>query len=144
VECSGVWVVATVPSRLWTAMEFAFAIGFGSNFAKISSRLPVAIFCQIDATQYKTHKFLRGHVHWLTTGKKNATGKPLASYWLSTGGYCQNLQKNNVSSVSTLQSVQPYCACFSPITCHKADDDSNDGELAWAWILPSCRTMGGQ
>ncbi len=35
---------------------------------KFASGLPVAIFCQIDATQYKNHEFLRGRVQWLATG----------------------------------------------------------------------------
>jgi hypothetical protein len=49
------------------------------NFA---TGLPVAIFCQINATQYKTHKFLHEIVQWLTTGKK----MPVASHWHATCG----------------------------------------------------------
>jgi hypothetical protein len=50
---------------------------------KNASGLPVANFCQINATQYKTHKFLRGHVQWLATGKYcqwQATVQPLAEF----------------------------------------------------------------
>jgi hypothetical protein len=51
---------------------------------KIASSLQLAIFCQINAAQYKTHELLRGHVHWFARGKKchwQATGKPLACHW---------------------------------------------------------------
>jgi hypothetical protein len=72
-------------------VELALAIGFGSNWQKNSSSLRVAIFCQINATQQKTHKFLQC-VHWLASGKKKpqashwqAIGFPVASHWLSSG-----------------------------------------------------------
>jgi hypothetical protein len=51
---------------------------------KFASGLPVAIFCHINATQYKTHKFLRGCVQWLATGKQ----LPVASHCTATCGIC--------------------------------------------------------
>jgi hypothetical protein len=72
-------------------MEPALAMQFVRDMAKNASGLLVAIFCQIYTTQYKIHKFLRGLEHcWLPVAKI-ATGKLLASYWLSTGKNCLNL-----------------------------------------------------
>jgi hypothetical protein len=68
---------------------------------KFASGLPVAIFCKINATQYKTHKFLRGHVQWLATGKKMqvaSLAQPLAdfvaNFWilLPNVGFCCHLR----------------------------------------------------
>jgi hypothetical protein len=80
---------------------------------------------------------------------------PLACYWLATCGICCHLWNffatfgicchlQKLLDVSILPLAQPYCTCFSHITHHKTGDNSYDGELAWAWILPSCRATGRQ
>ena len=92
---------------------------------KNASGLLVAIFCQIYTTQYKIHKFLRGLEHcWLPVAKNchwQASGKLLAFHWRKLPELvkiqCKFCYHTPISAT----------ICFSPITHHKADDDSNDG-----------------
>jgi hypothetical protein len=90
---NGLWVVAAVPARLWTALEIALSLWIWQWFGK---KMPAACKWLYSAKSMLLSTKPKNYYVYVYTGlpvAKNATGKPLASHWLATGRNCQNLQK---------------------------------------------------